>query len=101
MCAIRESPVGEHQANGLVENACKEIKRQVRVARSALEEKVGRPLSDSDPVLAWLPRHARWGFDEPVQERYRWQNARESKDWKAVAKACYLLRGEVVLPDGR
>ena len=56
-CVPRESPVGEHQANGLVENACKEIKRQVRVARSALEEKVGRPLSDSDPVLAWLPRH--------------------------------------------
>ena len=37
-CVPRESPVGEHQANGLVENACKEIKRQVRVARSALEE---------------------------------------------------------------
>ena len=71
-CVPRESPVGEHQANGLVENACREIKRQVRVARSALEEKVGRPLSDSDRSCVGMDAKARWGSDEPVQERYRW-----------------------------
>ena len=53
-----ESPVGDHQANGLAENACKEVKRQVRVLRSALEEKLGRELKDDDPALAWLPRQA-------------------------------------------
>ena len=53
-----ESPVGDHQANGLAENACKEVKRQVRVLRSALEEKLGKELKDDDPALAWLPRQA-------------------------------------------
>lgn len=51
-----ESPVGDHQANGLAENAIREVKRQIRVLRSALEESIGRVLSDEDPVLAWLPR---------------------------------------------
>ena len=40
-----ESPVGDHQANGLAENACKEVKRQVRVLRSALEEKLSKELN--------------------------------------------------------
>ena len=53
-----ESPPGDHQANGLVENAIREVKRQIRVLRSALEEKVGRVLPDEDPMLAWLPRQA-------------------------------------------
>ena len=53
-----ESPVGDHQANGLAENAIREVKRQIRVLRSALEESIGRVLSDEDPVLAWLPRQA-------------------------------------------
>ena len=52
-----ESPVGDHQANGLAQNA-KEVKRQVRVLRSALEEKLSKELKDDDPALAWLPRQA-------------------------------------------
>eukprot|EP00435_Cladocopium_sp_Y103_P058604 s680_g20.t1 len=53
-----ESPVGDHQANGLAENAIREVKRQIRVLRSAFEESIGRVLSDEYPVLAWLPRQA-------------------------------------------
>jgi len=53
-----EPPPGGHQANGLVENAIREVKRQIRVLRSALEEKVGMVLPDEDPMLAWLPRQA-------------------------------------------
>ena len=33
-----ESLPGGHRANGLVENAIREVKRQIRVLRSALEE---------------------------------------------------------------
>ena len=102
-CVPRESPVGEHQANGLVENACKEIKRQVRVARSALEEKVGRPLSDSDPVLAWLPRHVgdlmnryKKGTDGKTPE-----SRRTGKQWRKPAisygeRLYYRMVGENV-----
>eukprot|EP00435_Cladocopium_sp_Y103_P007713 s12_g2.t1 len=53
-----ESPVGDRRANGLAEKAIREVKRQIRVLRSALEESIGRALSDEDPVLAWLPRKA-------------------------------------------
>ena len=102
-CVPRESPVGEHQANGLVENACKEIKRQVRVARSALEEKVGRPLSDSDPVLAWLPRHV-----GDLMNRYKKgtdgrtpESRRTGKQWRKPAisygeRLYYRMVGENV-----
>eukprot|EP00434_Breviolum_minutum_P042976 symbB.v1.2.038276.t1/scaffold5896.1/size48089/1 len=102
-CVPRESAVGEHQANGLVENACKEIKRQVRVARSALEEKVGRPLSDSDPVLAWLPMHVgdlmnryKKGTDGKTPE-----SRRTGKQWRKPAisygeRLYYRMVGENV-----
>ena len=101
--APRESPVGEHQANGLVENACREIKRQVRVSRSALEEKVGRPLRDSDPVLAWLPRHVgdlmnryKKGTDGKTPE-----SRRTGKQWRKPAisygeRLYYRMVGENV-----
>ena len=56
-CVPRESPVGAHAENGLAEQACKELKRHVRVLRSSLEEKLGQALGDTDPVLAWMPRH--------------------------------------------
>ena len=54
----QESPVADHRANGAIENLCRELKRQVRVLRSSLEEKLGRILKDDDPVLSWFPRHA-------------------------------------------
>ena len=54
----QESPVGDHRSNGLAENAVREVKRQVRVLRSSLEEMIGKVLREDDPVLAWLPRHA-------------------------------------------
>ena len=36
----------------------REVKRQCRALKYALESKLGRELRDDDPVLAWLPRHA-------------------------------------------
>ena len=45
-----ESPVADHQANGLAENPCAEVKRQLRVLRSALEEKLLCELKDDDPA---------------------------------------------------
>ena len=54
----KESPEGDHQANGEAEAAVREVKRQVRVMKSSLDEKLGFKLTDSDPILAWLLRHA-------------------------------------------
>ena len=60
-----ESTVREHQANGMVENAIREI-NNARVLRSALEEPVGKELGNGDPVSAWLPRLA-----ADVMNRYK------------------------------
>lgn len=48
----RSSPVGDHQANGSIEVAVRELKRQ-RALRYGREAKLGRVLRDDDPVLAW------------------------------------------------
>ena len=52
-----ESRPDDHQANGMVEQVCKETKMHIRVGRSALAEKLNQALGDTDPLLAWLPRH--------------------------------------------
>ena len=54
----RTSPEGDHQANGLAEVGVREIKGQIRVLRSQLEENLGRRLEADEPLHAWLPRHA-------------------------------------------
>ena len=58
--------MGDHQANGEAGAAVRDVERQVRVLKLSLESKLGFQLEDSDPVLAWLPRHA-----ADVINRYR------------------------------
>ena len=55
---MQESPVGDHQANGSIEVAIRELKKQVRVLKSSVEEKLGLVLDDQCPMLAWIPRHS-------------------------------------------
>ncbi len=40
--ALDESPVSDHQANGLVENAVKNAQSQFRVSKDTLGSRVGR-----------------------------------------------------------
>jgi len=54
----KESPVGDHQANGLAEVAVRELKICVRAVKFALEDKIGQELAGSHPILTWIPRHA-------------------------------------------
>ena len=53
----REPTPGDRQANGFIENAVREVKRQIRVIRSDLEAKLGFVLHERDPVFRWLPKH--------------------------------------------
>ncbi len=39
---LEDAPVGDHQANGLVENAVKNVQGQFRVMKDALESRHGR-----------------------------------------------------------
>ena len=54
----KESPVGDHQANGEIENAIKELEKQIRVLKIALEQKIPQVLKDDHPLMAWIPEYA-------------------------------------------
>ena len=53
----KESLVGDHGANAEAETAVKDVKRQVRVLKSSLEEKLQQQVPADHPNLTWLPRH--------------------------------------------
>ena len=50
----RAAPVGDHPANGDAECAVRELKRQMRAVRYALEKRLGRQLAGDDPMLTWI-----------------------------------------------
>ena len=47
----KESLVGDHAANGEAENAVMEVKRQVRVLKSNLQEKLQKHVLADHPIL--------------------------------------------------
>ena len=57
-CSLEESPVGESQSNGAIENAIQGIQGQFRSMRSDLESCYNRIIPSSHPSRPWLVRHA-------------------------------------------
>ena len=57
--AFEESPVGEHQSNGEIENAINRISGQLRVSKDALESRsrCKCKIERDNPILAWLICH--------------------------------------------
>ena len=55
---MEEVPVADHQANGLVENAVKNVQGQFRVIKDALESRRGRRVDGEHPVIPWMVMHA-------------------------------------------
>ena len=55
---MEESPVEEHQSNGTIEVTVCAIQKQVRVMKSALEERMKCEVPSRHPILAG-PRGAR------------------------------------------
>ena len=53
----RESPVGEHAMNGVAESAMREVKRQTRTLKFALEAHVAK-IVESHSILKWIPTMA-------------------------------------------
>ena len=54
---LRESPVGEHATNGVNESAMRDVRRQTRTLKFALEAHVGN-IVESHPILTWIPTMA-------------------------------------------
>ena len=55
---FEESPVGEHQSNGFIEECVRSVKAKCRTLKFACEELHGTKISSEHPVLPWLVRHA-------------------------------------------
>ena len=54
---LLESPVGEHATKGVAESAMREVKRQTRTLKFALEPHVGK-IFESHSILKWMPTMA-------------------------------------------
>ena len=52
------SPVGESESNGRVENAIRRVQEKTRVLRHQLEHNMKRRLPDISPIIAWMVRWA-------------------------------------------
>ena len=55
---FEESPIGESQGNGEIENAVGRVQGQFRAMRSDLESSYNKKVPDSHVALAWLVMHA-------------------------------------------
>ena len=56
---IPQGPLeGDHMANGRVEMAVREVKRQCRTLRISAEQNKSVRIADDSPLLSWLPRFA-------------------------------------------
>ena len=62
--------MGDHAQNRELEVVVRELKRQMRSIRLALESRLGRRLDPKDPVMTWMP-----AFAGDVLTRYRRGNA--------------------------
>lgn len=57
---VEHSPVYSSASNGVVERGVRTVTSQMRVMRSALEEKVGAKWSQEHAVWTWLAEYAGW-----------------------------------------
>ena len=55
---LENSPVGESQSNGLVENAIKEVQSQIRKLKDQLQQNMGTQLKSDDAIWPWLIEYA-------------------------------------------
>ena len=54
----QQPPKGEHQANGVAEEAGRTIRDHARVLKINLQAKVGRKIEPDEPIMPWLIRWA-------------------------------------------
>jgi hypothetical protein len=53
-----ESPVGEHQSNGEIENAVGRVQGQYRSIKHWLEARIGEKIKGDSSIVAWMVRHS-------------------------------------------
>ena len=83
---IPQGPEGDHMANGRVEMAVREVKRQCITLRISAEHNTGVRIADDSPLLGWLPR-----FASQVMNKMRigidGKNEWTEENWSKMKKA--------------
>ena len=69
---LRERPVGEHATNGVTESAMREVKRQTRTLKLALEAHVGVGKIVEPPFQFEVDPDDDTRFDQFLQDWKRW-----------------------------
>ena len=77
-------PEGDHMANGRVEMAVREVKRQCRTLRISTEHNTGVRIADDSPLLSWLPRFAAQVMNKmrTVKDRKTSELRRTGRRWR-------------------
>lgn len=52
------SPVGESESIGRVENAIRRVQEKIRVLMHQVEQGIGQKVPDEAPIMAWMIRWA-------------------------------------------
>ena len=55
---LENSPVGEHQSNGIVEKAVQESEGMIATLTAALEYRIGSKIEPAGPIMAWIVEYA-------------------------------------------
>ena len=55
---LTNSPVGESECNGRVENAIRRVQEKVRVLKHKIESNTKQKLHSDSPIMPWLVRWA-------------------------------------------
>ncbi len=110
---MEEVPVGDHQANGLVGNAVKNVQGKFRVIQDALESRRGRRVDGEHPAVPWMVTHAASVVnrgrkdDEGFSAYRRWKGRQFTKPVAESGESvCCILRqcrqGRTsLMPDGK
>ena len=64
-------PVAEHQSNGDVERANRDIEDQARTLKDVLEERVGETIPPESTIIPWLIEHSTWLYNHCHEGRDR------------------------------
>ena len=99
---MEESPVGEHQSNGMVEAAIKQVQGQIRTMKDALETRYGGRIPEDHQCIPWLVQHAAQTMNRRRVDAYgvtpykRWKGRKFGAHVTEFGENVWYLKAESV-----
>ena len=82
----QQPPRGEHQANGVAEEAGMTVRDHARVLKIYLQAKIGRKVEPDEPIMPWLVRWAAMAVSRYAPARIRGLPMRDSWGGHAISR---------------